>query len=70
MDSKTIEFLTAELGNCYTFLEYGSGGSTLLAVMSNVPHVISVESDERWIRKVKRKVRSLESTSRIDLYHA
>ena len=70
MDAESIAFLTAALENCHTYLEYGSGGSTLLAVESNVPRVISVESDEKWIRKVKRKVRSLKTSTRIDFYHA
>lgn len=70
MDSESIKFLTAALEKCQTFLEYGSGGSTLLAFESNVPRIISVDSDEKWIRKVKRKIRSLESSTRIEFYHA
>lgn len=37
-----------------TILEYGSGGSTVLAAEMPGKHVTSVESDRKWVRMMKR----------------
>lgn len=37
-----------------SILEYGSGGSTVLAAEMPGKHVVSIESDRRWTRMMKR----------------
>lgn len=41
-------------GAAQTILEYGSGGSTVLASEMTGKHVVSVESDRGWVRKMRR----------------
>jgi hypothetical protein len=48
----------AELARCETYLEYGSGGSTL-AALRTVPTVVSVENDRAFHWAVVKKARSL-----------
>ena len=38
--------------NCY--LEYGAGGSTILAVKSPARQIVSVETDTNWIDRLKK----------------
>lgn len=57
----TLPKLEAKLmQECYErascVLEYGSGGSTLLAMRLKVPHVFSVESDLSWTRNLEERV--------------
>jgi hypothetical protein len=58
LDLPERERFYAELKPCTTYLEYGSGGSTL-AALSTVPNVISVENDRAFYRAVTREARSL-----------
>ena len=50
------ECFYAELQSCKTYLEYGSGGSTL-AALKMVPKVISVENDRAFYRAITREAR-------------
>ena len=38
------------------YLEYGTGGSTMLASRMGVPHIVGVESDRTWLEAVRRQV--------------
>jgi hypothetical protein len=58
LSSPERECFYAELESCETYLEYGSGGSTLLA-LTMVPVVISVENDRAFYRAVVNKGRLL-----------
>lgn len=58
LPSQEIEFFYAALKGCTTYLEYGSGGSTLTALRV-VPNVISVENDRAFFRAVTHKGKSL-----------
>jgi hypothetical protein len=53
-----LECFYAQLIGCKTYLEYGSGGSTL-AALRVVPNVVSVENDRAFYRAVSSKARSL-----------
>lgn len=48
----------ALLEACYrdadNILEYGAGGSTVLAAELSGKHITSVESDRRWVRRMRR----------------
>jgi len=48
MPPEARAFLEARMKACRCYLEYGSGGSTLLALRLGVPDVFSVESDRSF----------------------
>jgi len=54
-DSESTVFFESIITQAKNYLEYGSGGSTLLA-HRNVRHLVSVESDRRFLRAVERKL--------------
>jgi hypothetical protein len=57
MDEEGLAYFVdvAQRSRCY--LEYGSGGSTLFAAnVAKVPAIISIESDKKWVDKVKAKI--------------
>jgi hypothetical protein len=47
MPHEETVFLRRQLRRARSYLEFGAGGSTLLALSQGVPHVVSVESDAR-----------------------
>jgi hypothetical protein len=53
LDEETAEWLERQLRKTQLYLEFGSGGSTLLANNLSVP-LISVESDRFYARAVRR----------------
>lgn len=60
LDAETLEELRARLSKATYYLEYGSGGTTVLADRMGVP-TLSVESDRYYAEKV-RKTLSTESS--------
>ena len=56
-------------GKCY--LEWGSGGSTLAAVRSNVRQIVSVETDSAWIERLKKheEISQAITSNRLNLRH-
>ena len=70
MDSESTTYFTQRLQGARIFVEYGSGGSTILAARMNTSFIISVESDAAWMRRVKRKVLQINSTSRVNFIYA
>ena len=55
-----------EKSSCY--LEYGAGGSTVLANSLGVPVSISVESDNAWLDVLRREMAIAPSAERIFLH--
>ena len=55
MPPEVVALLEGELKKASCFLEYGSGGSTVLAASLEVPRIVSVETN----REVARAVRSV-----------
>lgn len=51
MPPEEVEFFKTHISQCKSYLEFGSGGSTVLASNLNVP-TISVESDSYYARAV------------------
>ena len=45
--------LISYMKNAKQYLEFGSGGSTYLAVLNSDANIISIESDENWIKYIK-----------------
>jgi hypothetical protein len=54
-DRESTEFFNEAIRQATNYLEYGSGGSTLLA-HQHVKNLVSVESDHRFLRAVQRKL--------------
>lgn len=53
----TINLFISKLSKSKIYLEYGSGGSTFLAVKYGVPF-ISIDSDNHFIKSLKNKIKS------------
>jgi hypothetical protein len=64
------EALRAACAAASVILEYGSGGSTLLAASAPGRTVFSVESDPAWIAGLKRWFAAHPPPSRVILHHA
>lgn len=56
MSSDAIDYLTDKFKNTNTFLEYGAGGSTVLAAKMGVNYCYSVESDRNFADAVREKI--------------
>ena len=56
MEPDGLTLLTERLSSCTCFLEYGAGGSTVLAAEMGVPKIYSVESDRAFLSAVKDAV--------------
>lgn len=50
-----LDHWRASIEDATVYLEYGAGGSTVEAVQT-VPHVVSVETDRRYLATVERRV--------------
>jgi hypothetical protein len=55
MEKEGIDMLCRELQRVRTYLEYGSGGSTVMAARIGVPIIHSIESDEAFLSAVLEK---------------
>ena len=53
-----------------TYLEFGAGGSTVLAAQLSVPSITSIESSKAWIDHVAGSIGSFASKSVVRLLHA
>jgi hypothetical protein len=56
-----------ETATCY--LEYGSGGTTVMAASMNVPEVVTTESDRNWLAAVRHKLHLVGSSTCAELIH-
>ena len=57
------------IGAARCYLEYGSGGSTVTAVQTGVPDLITVESDRLWLDAVRERVADRLVAGRHHLQH-
>lgn len=64
-----LDYVTAELGAARVVLEYGAGGSTVLAASLGA-RVFSVETDPGWIVHVRRWLTSNDLQDRVTLHYA
>jgi hypothetical protein len=60
----------ALLTDAACYLEYGTGGSTMLASRAGVPLTYCVESDASWLAAVDHRLRDLKGSGRHVLLHA
>lgn len=59
------------LKKTYSYIEFGLGGSTVLAVKNGVRKVFAVESDLEWINEVRKSIaRYLDDEHEVYIHHA
>lgn len=72
MAPEEIRLLKDALKASRRYLEFGSGGSTVLAIETPVEKCWSVESDPKWIAEMRRwdVIRNAEASGQLHLHHA
>ena len=63
LDPGGLEALTEHLSKCDYYLEYGCGGSTVLAAKSGVKHIIAVDTALEWLGSVENSTSGLGATT-------
>jgi hypothetical protein len=71
MTDRELDLYTALLAGARTAVEYGTGGSTLLALGAGVPRLVSVESDLGWIGMLREvpAIAEAERQGRLTFVH-
>lgn len=64
LDTESIGVFKSALRDCRFYLEYGSGGGTVLAARLR-KHFISVETDRHYLKSVRKKIGALSSNQRL-----
>ncbi len=70
MSDAKIQLLTDSFARASHYLEYGIGGSTVLAAQKSLQSIIAIDSSEAWIGKVKADIEKCTYTGNINLLHA
>lgn len=70
MPRAEIEYLSQKYAEASVILEYGSGGSTEIAVRMPGKYIMSVESDIAWARQLRQKLSASSLLSQPVIYHA
>lgn len=70
MPPAAIAFLAERLRTTRCFLEYGAGGSTVLAARSGVEVIYSVESDPGYVAAVEARVEELGTAAELRAVYA
>lgn len=69
MDKEGLQLFQQRLASSICFLEFGAGGSTVLAAKSGVETVYSVESDLSWALATRLKAEQLGSNTNITIHY-
>lgn len=69
LEPEALEYFQSKVLSGHLYMEYGSGGSTVLAARTGA-HVISVESDPHYLQSVSKKVAATAPDTHPDLIHA
>jgi hypothetical protein len=69
MPELAISALSSRLMGAKCYLEYGSGGSTVLAADLGVPKIISVDTSIEWSDKVKSNVERMSYGGELKIFH-
>jgi hypothetical protein len=72
MTHDEVSMLTLSFSENIHYLEFGSGGSTILALQKGVAKCNSVESSVDWINKLREQsvIRDAEQCGRLSFHHA
>jgi hypothetical protein len=63
------DLLRQEMAKASSYLEFGIGGSTLLAAEVGIRRIVSVDSDQAWVRKIDEKIAVNRPRFDIELIH-
>ena len=69
LDHDGLAYFTSVIASASVYLEYGGGGSTLVA-LQNAQLVLSVESDRSYMDSLQRAINELPSRASYELIHA
>jgi hypothetical protein len=71
MSSKDAHMTLQVLNAGKNYFEYGTGGSTRLALMSTIEKIVAIDSDAAWIKKLSEEpiVAKAINSSKITLKH-
>ena len=70
MSKERVQALTEKLMNSKVYLEFGMGGSTVLAARVGVPYIFSVDSSLEWLDNITTEISTTPIRSKIKLLHA
>jgi hypothetical protein len=70
MSAAKIDLLNNSLARASHYLEYGIGGSTILAAQKSLQSIIAIDSSKEWINKVKTDIEKFAYSGSISLLHA
>jgi hypothetical protein len=70
MSAAKIQLLSDSFDRSAHYLEYGIGGSTVLAAQKSLQSVIAIDSSTEWINKVKEDIEKCVYSGNIHLLHA
>lgn len=68
MEDEGINLLEKHMANSNTYLEYGSGGSTVFAAIKGIPNIHSIDSDIGFLDAVKARALEQNSNASINLH--
>ena len=69
LPAPAAERLREMLKTSNSYLEYGSGATTVMAASMGVRHVVTTESDPNWLAALRHKLRLLGSPTQAELIH-
>jgi hypothetical protein len=69
MESEGIELLRSHLQHSKIYLEYGSGGSSILAADMGVATIHTIDSDQQFMAVIKEKIKQRGSSSNFIIHH-
>lgn len=69
MDDESLPLFINQISSAKKYLEYGSGGSTVLAADIGVKEIHSVDSDLGFMNAVKQKVKSRHPNVSLHMHH-
>jgi len=70
MSAPKIQLLNDSFDRATHYLEYGIGGSTVLAAQKSLQSIMAIDSSDEWIQKVKTDIEKCVYTGNINLLHA
>jgi len=69
MSREKIQLLEESMDRANHYLEYGMGGSTVLAARKNLKSIVAVDSSEAWVNTVKSEIEGTTFAADIQLLH-
>jgi len=71
MESEGVALLESHLRKATSYLEYGSGGSTVMAMEMGIPQIFTVDSDAQFLKAVVGKISAFNNKAvKVNAFHA